>query len=229
MTWEIKQSINFYLEEFQPPKIPKDLRYLLMGAAIHACLAVILMVGLVINLFWQEHRLKGITERQSVIEQQVANIERERPPLKQDEGLVNQRADLRSDLESSQRILHYLTQQELDSSISFTDMVFQLGEQDVNGVWLKSFAFYEEGSHINIEGYTDDPAKISRYVSELLARTEFRKRAFRHVDVRKEEDSRWLVFNLDSRPAEKGQQDTRPASAKMTSADLIKRAREGML
>ena len=138
---------------------------ILIGAGLHVGVAVVVLFGLVINWHWQGHRLEGMQERQAIVEQQVANIESERPPLKLDDApLVAQRAKLREDLESSQRILRYLTQQELDSSTSFTTMVKELGDQDVRGVWLKSFAFYDEGRHINISGFTDDPAKISRYV-----------------------------------------------------------------
>ena len=127
MSWEIKQRVNFYLDEFQPPKIPDDLKMILIGAGLHVGIAVVVLLGLVINWYWQGHRLEGMQERQAIVEQQVANIESERPPLKLDDALVAQRAKLREDLESSQRILRYLTQQELDSSTSFTTMVKELG------------------------------------------------------------------------------------------------------
>lgn len=228
MSWEIKQRVNFYLDEFQPPKIPDDLKMILIGAGLHVGIAVVVLLGLVINWYWQGHRLEGMQERQAIVEQQVANIESERPPLKLDDALVAQRAKLREDLESSQRILRYLTQQELDSSTSFTTMVKELGDQDVRGVWLKSFAFYDEGRHINISGFTDDPAKISRYVSDLLKRSGFSEQAFRFVDVRKQEDSRWLTFKLDTRPREK-EKPAEPRNAALTSAELMRRAREGVL
>ncbi len=228
MSWEIKQRANFYLEEFQPPKIPDDLRAILIGAGLHVGIAVIALLGLVINWHWQGHRLQGMLERQTIVEQQVANIESERPPLKLNDALVAQRTKLREDLESSQRILRYLTQQELDSSTSFTTMVKELGDQDVRGVWLKSFAFYDEGRHINISGYTDDPAKISRYVSDLLKRSGFSEQAFRYVDVRKEEESRWLTFRLDTRPREK-EKTSEPRNAAMTSAEVLRRVREDTL
>ena len=92
MSWEIKQRANFYLEEFQPPKIPGDLRAILIGAGLHVGIAVITLFGLVINWHWQGHRLEGMIERQAIVEQQVANIESERPPLKLNDALVAQRS-----------------------------------------------------------------------------------------------------------------------------------------
>ena len=56
MTWEIKQRVNFYLEEFQPPKIPNDLRQLIISVIGHAVIAMVVLVGLSINWYWQALR-----------------------------------------------------------------------------------------------------------------------------------------------------------------------------
>lgn len=227
MNWQVKQRVNFYLDEFQPPRIPADLNRLLIGAVVHGVLFLLVLVGLVINWYYQGNRLMHISREQSSVEQQVANIERERPPLLLDEQLVAERDRTRRNLESSQRILRFLSQQELSSSYSFTSMVEQLGEQNINGVWLNRFAFYDEGKQINIEGYTDDPAKVSRYVTTLLARSSYEQHAFRFVDVHKTEGKPWLSFRLDTRPEDK------PAAAAgspaLTSNEVMRRAREGRL
>jgi hypothetical protein len=228
MTWEIKQRVNFYLEEFQPPKIPNDLRQLIISVIGHAVIAMVVLVGLSINWYWQGLRMEKVAAQQVVVESQVNNIERERPPLKINQELTKQRDDMRADLDSSQRILRYLTQQELSSSDSFTTLVTGLGEQDVAGVWLSRFSFFRDGKHINLEGYTDDPAKVSKYVSSLLQREGFEDHAFRFVDIYKQEDSAWLSFKLDSRPQEVTK-DSGNKTATITSKELMRQAREGRL
>jgi hypothetical protein len=228
MTWEIKQRVNFYLEEFQPPKIPNDLRQLIISVIGHAVIAMVVLVGLSINWYWQGLRMEKVAAQQVVVESQVNNIERERPPLKINQELTKQRDDMRADLDSSQRILRYLTQQELSSSDSFTTLVTGLGEQDVAGVWLSRFSFFRDGKHINLEGYTDDPAKVSKYVSSLLQRDGFEDHAFRFVDIYKQEDSAWLSFKLDSRPQEVTK-DSGNKTATITSKELMRQAREGRL
>lgn len=228
MTWEIKQRVNFYLEEFQPPKIPNDLRQLIISVIGHAVIAMVVLVGLSINWYWQGLRMEKVAAQQVVVESQVNNIERERPPLKINQELTKQRDDMRADLDSSQRILRYLTQQELSSSDSFTTLVTGLGEQDIAGVWLSRFSFFRDGKHINLEGYTDDPAKVSKYVSSLLQRDGFEDHAFRFVDIYKQEDSAWLSFKLDSRPQEVTK-DSGNKTATITSKELMRQAREGRL
>jgi hypothetical protein len=228
MTWEIKQRVNFYLEEFQPPKIPNDLRQLIITVIAHTLIAIVVLVGLSINWYWQGLRMGSVAAQQVEVESQVNNIERERPPLKINQELTKQRDDMRADLDSSQRILRYLTQQELSSSDSFTTLVTGLGEQDIAGVWLKRFAFYREGKHISLEGSTDDPAKVSKYVSSLLKRDGFEDHAFRFVDIYKKEVSAWLSFKLDSRPQEVTK-DSGNKTATITSKELMRQAREGRL
>jgi len=225
MNWQVKQRVDFYLEEFQPPRIPADLERMLIGAAVHGILFAVVLVGLVINWYYQGARLADMTAAQSRVEQQVANIERERPPLHLNEELVRERDKARRDLESSQKILRFLTQQDIKSSVSFTSMVEQLGEQDIRGVWLKRFSFFNEGRDINIEGYTDDPAKVSRYVSALLNRSGYENQAFRFVDVHKTEDKPWLTFRLDTRP----ERPASPTNQALTSGEIMRRAREGRL
>lgn len=230
MTWEIKQRVNFYLEEFQPPKVPKDLRVLIIGAIAHTIVAFVVIIGLTINWYWQGYRLDNVVLQQGEVERKVSNIERERPPLKVDQKLTAQRDEMRADLDSSQRILRYLTQQELNSSHSFTKLVENLGEQDVRGVWLKRFTFFNEGSHISLEGYTDDPAKVSRYAATLLNRPGFSEHAFRFVDIYKTEDSAWLSFKLDSRPKlESAETLASSKQTAITSKDIMRKAREGRL
>ena len=45
----------------------------------------------------------------------------------------------------------------------------------------------------------DDPAKISKYVSTLVEKSAYQRRAFRYIDVQKEDDKQWLRFQLDTR------------------------------
>lgn len=228
MTWVIKQRINFYLDEFRPPKIPDDLRRLLIGIAVHAVVAVLLLLGVIVNWYWQELRLSEVVDLQAAVELDVKNIEQERPPLKLDQALVTQRNEMRQELESSQRILRYLTQRELSSSHSFTTLVAGLGEQKLPGVWLKRFSFFRDGEEMSIEGYTYDPAQVSKYASTLLARDGYTERAFRFVDIRKVKDEDWLSFKLDSRQLEVNSEKA-TKKVVVTSNELMRNAREGRL
>ena len=91
MSWEVKQSIDFYLDEFKPPRLPDDLKFILVGVGLHAVFAVVLIGGLLINGYVQSAYFQRISMKQSDVERQVSNIENERPSLQLDPALVAER------------------------------------------------------------------------------------------------------------------------------------------
>tara|TARA_R110001583_G_scaffold130242_1_gene282008 strand:+ start:936 stop:1586 length:651 start_codon:yes stop_codon:yes gene_type:complete len=199
MSWQIKQNLNFYIEEFQPPKIPRELRLMITSAAVHVMAMVVIAIGLMSFWFWQGSELKNAQEQQRFLEKKIVEIQALRPPLVVDARLAEQRDLARRQLEGGQKVLRYLTQQQLEEGQSFTQLVSQLGDQNVKGVWLNQFSISDQGRHIGLQGYVDDPAKISKYVSTLVEKSAYQRRAFRYIDVQKEDDKQWLRFQLDTR------------------------------
>lgn len=199
MSWEIKQHVDFYLDDFKPPRLPEDLRFIVVGLGIHGIFAVLLIAGLIINGYLQSEFLQQVTTEQNLVENEVANLENERPSLQQDEALVAERDKAGNNLESSRRILQYLTQQDVGESHSFRSLVGGLSEQKVSGVWLSGFRFAEEGQHIRITGHAYDPVNVSGYAGQLLDKTAYQGRSFRFIQVNKEEDKSYLTFTLDTK------------------------------
>lgn len=198
MSWQVKQQINFYTDEFRPPHLPEDIARLLLQ--LGANLGVVLLLLLIIFLFslWQKSHFEDASQRQSFLQNKLEEVKAARPPLVVDEGLKASKKKAQDDLVSSQKILRYLTQGQLEESKSFTTLVEQLGEQDVKGVWLQSFSIDQQGTHIALQGYVDDPVKLSPYVASLVQRSAYQDKAFRYIDVKKAENTRWLKFELDT-------------------------------
>lgn len=198
MSWEIKQHIDFYLDDFKPPRLPEDLRFIVVGLGIHATFALLLIGGLVINSYAQSAYLQQVTQEQAQVENEVANLETERPSLELDEALVAERDKAGNNLESSRRILQYLTQQDVGQSYSFRSLVGGLTEQTVSGVWLSGFRFSEEGQQIRLTGHAYDPKKVSGYAGQLLDKAAYQGRSFRFIQVNKTEGESYLTFTLDT-------------------------------
>ncbi len=219
MTWEVKQRIDFYLDEFKPPRIPDDLKFIVTGLAIHGAFAVLLIAGLLVNGYIQQGYLDKMVQRQSAVEAQVANIENERPSMQLDADLVAERDTAANNLESSRRILQYLTQQDVGQSQSFRGLVNGLENQQVSGVWLSGFRFSDEGRHIRIKGHAVNPVNVSGYAEDLLDQESYQGRSFRLIQVSKEEDQPYLTFVLDTR--NKDDKET-PASKPSLTSKAIK-------
>ena len=207
MSWQVKQQINFYTDEFRPPQLPDDIARLLLQLAGSAAVALVLALIVFGFSVWQGKSLDSAREQQTFLQQQLEQEKASRPPLSIDSGLQQQKEVAEAKLRSGEKILRYLTQGQLEESYSFTSMVEQLGDQDVKGVWLQSFAIEEQGARVSLAGYVDDPAKLSPYISSLVQRSAYRNKAFRFIDLQKNKANSWLKFELDTRAREKEEKD----------------------
>jgi hypothetical protein len=197
MSWQIQQRVNFYIEEFRPPALPQNIRRLLLQLAASAALMLLLTLLLLAYLQWQQHEQ---LQESRQIEQLSAQLETEiarHPPLVADSGLQLQVEQARLQLAASQKILFYLGREQLQQSQSVTPLVAQLGEQQVSGVWLQGFRVSDAGQQVRLQGFVDEPEKLSRYVVELLQRSAYRGKSFSQIDVQRS-GQRWLSFLLDT-------------------------------
>lgn len=197
MSWTIKQRIDFYLPEFRPPVLPRRIRLLLLGLLLHA--VILLLVVLLLHAVdrYEQRSLAALKAQQPSVQQAITEQRALRPPLVEDEQLLQQRQQAREQLQSAQSVLMYLSRQQLQDSRSLTPLVMQLAEQDIAGIWLTEFSIAQQGRAIALHGYVDQPAKISRYVSTLLSRPAYQGRVFRVVDVQQSEQD-WMTFELNS-------------------------------
>lgn len=202
MSWLIKQRINFYTDEFKPPQLPGDIARLLVISAVLVSLMLVTFVGFLSYASWQGEILDNARQQQMFLQQQLETIKVERPPLTTDSSLEQQEQLQQQRLMANQKVLRYLTQGHLEQSHSFTPMVEQLGEQDIKGVWLQRFTIKEQGERIGLSGYVDNPAKLSPYIASLVRRSAYKSRAFRFIDLQKNDANNWLKFELDTRARE---------------------------
>lgn len=197
MTWQIQQRVNFYIEEFRPPALPQNIRRLLLQLAASAALMLLLTLLLLGYLQWLHYQQQQENQRFELLSSQLQEEIARHPPLVADSGLQQQLEQARMQLAASQKILFYLGREQLQQSQSFTPLIAQLGEQQVRGVWLQGFRVSDAGQQVRLEGFVDEPEKLSRYVTELLQRSAYSGKSFSQIDVRRS-GQRWLSFVLDT-------------------------------
>lgn len=198
MNWQVKQQINFYTEAFQPPQLPRDIAYVLLGLSLNIVLMLTLAFASWIYVKWEEKQLAAIQQQELFLQQQIEQVMASRPTLEVDSALEQRKLQAEENLSSSRKILSYLTQGHLQQSHSYSSKVAQLGEQKIDGVWLQRFLIADQGQQVILEGFLDDPAKLSPYISTLVQRPAYQDIAFRFVDIQKPEEQRWLSFVLDT-------------------------------
>ncbi|MCA6064250.1 hypothetical protein [Thalassolituus marinus] len=197
MSWQLKQRVNFFTDDFRPPKMPEDIRFLLTGlvltfAALSAC-ALLLLVGRV----WQESVLTSEQQERLRLQQLIAEEMQRLPPLVVDPQLEQQLKAAQDHLQNSQRVLAYLSREGQSQRTSFTALVTQLGQAESEGVWLSAFSLLDGGHNIELRGFVKEARQLSPYIEALTAQPAFQGRAFRQVDV--SEENQHLQFYLDTR------------------------------
>jgi len=197
MTWQIRQRVNFYLEEFRPPALPRDIRQLLLQLGLTAVLLLVVALVLLGYSRWLQHEQQQINQFTQNLTRQLEDEMARHPPLVVDNGLQQQLEQARRQLADSQKILLYLGREQLQQSQSFTPLIAQLGEQQVRGVWLQGFSVRGGGQQVQLRGFVDEPEKLSRYVVELLQRSAYAGKSFSQIDIQRSEQ-RWLSFVLDT-------------------------------
>ncbi|WP_430461573.1 PilN domain-containing protein [Thalassolituus sp. LLYu03] len=213
MSWNVRQRINFYTQEFRPPTLAAEV------VLLQRQLLLVLMLGLgaTVALFAARAWLDGrVSTEQALTHKLAALIAEEqsrRPPVVVDAQLQNQLEDARRRLENSQRVLTYLSREGGEQKMSFSPLVSQLGQVGVAGVWLTGFTLSERGQQVALRGNAQKASQISAYIGALAQQEAYAALAFRQVDIQENSQTRWLSFRLDTRP-----QPLAPGAAQASSA-----------
>jgi len=211
MSWQIHQHINFYTDEFRPPSLPQDIRRLLVQMGVAAGVAVLAVVLLLMAEQWSGYELQQGRQQQLSLQQQIATEQLRYPPLVLDPQLQKQLSSARSTLQNSQRVLTYLSQENIGERISLTPLVAQLGDVQSDGIWLSGFSLFNRGEQVELRGYAQQAAQISPYIAALAEQPAYAGKAFRQVDLQQADGQPYLIFRLDSRQA--GAADARAVAA----------------
>ncbi len=197
MSWQLKQRVNFFTDDFRPPKMPEDIRFLLTGLVLtfvaFAAFALLLLVGRV----WQESVHTAEQQERLRLQQMIADEMQRLPPMVIDPQLEQQLKSAQDHLQNSQKVLTYLSREGQSQRSSFTALVTQLGQVESEGVWLSAFSLLDGGRNIELRGFVKEARQLSPYIEALTAQPAFQGRAFRQVDV--SEENQHLQFYLDTR------------------------------
>lgn len=200
MSREIRQRINFYTGEFRPPAMPADIRRLLNQLLLSALAALLLTLLLFGGQRWAVYQTQTLSAAGAELQQQLLHEKSRLPPLTPDAQLQSQVESLRAGVQNSQRVLTYLSQENIGEQASFTPLVAQLADVNNDNIWLSGFSLFDRGSNIELRGYVRQAQQISPYIATLVAQPAYRQRAFRQIDLNEVDGKSWLMFRLDTRP-----------------------------
>ena len=207
MSWQGKQSINFYTDEFRPPELPAEIRLLFRYGAAGLGSALLLTLLLVLSDVWFARQLTQTRQAVADMNARLEQEQRRMPPLTLDPALESQRVQAEANLHNSQRVLNYLSQQNIEERISFTPLLRDLEKVSVDGVWLTGVSVFHGGQHLQLRGHTSQASRLSPYIARLTSQPAYIRRGFRRIHVTSPGENassrhqRAMTFVLDTRAA----------------------------
>lgn len=180
---QVKHSINLYLPRFRPAQLSPAIQRL-----ITLCLTVlsgllVLSVGLLLSNEYFANQLELAKQEQTRLSKELNIVVSQLPNAVVDKNLQNQIAREEKRLARQRRVISFLRQDSISESSSFTSLVEQLAQQNLNGIWLKRFEVINQGKDIQLYGYSKGPEKVSSYLSVLGTQPAYKGRAFKQINI----------------------------------------------
>ena len=183
------QQINLYRPIFRKQeKKFSALAMLQAGAAIAVGIAII--YGL---LWWQvrdlRQELRQTDARLAASTKRLDDATRQFGPGAKSKLLEDQVADLEKQIAARLRVRDLLGRGLFSNTTGYSDFFVAFARQHISGIWLTGFDITGAGENMRLQGRTNDPALVPRYVQRLSAEQALAGKEFQ-------------VFTL-SRPPEK--------------------------
>lgn len=193
---EVKQSINLYLPRFQPAKLSKEVKRLmiLLTSVVMFSLFLTMMSFFYVSFYEGE---KSRAEQEKVeldiaLKKAVAQI----PSKTKDQGLVRQIDSKDKMLGKKQQVIEYLYRDTINEGESFTKLVSQLSDKKLRSVWLSKIEVLNKGKDIQLSGYAKEADQVSEYIELLGEKESYQGRGFNKIEISKFE--RWNQFIIST-------------------------------
>lgn len=194
---EVKQSIDLYLPRFRPLELSPAMKQLLHLSLFGLVAVVFFSILLFVIKLYLEEQLAQAKEQQVKLDSELSLVISQVPNIAIDKDLQNQISREEKLLDKQRMVVSFLRQDSISDSRSFTPLVEQLARQNVKGIWLSKFEVINQGKDIQLFGYAKTPEQVSRYLVSLGTQPAYQGRAFKQINVVREENS-WSKFFLST-------------------------------
>ena len=196
----MKQTINFYQDEFRKPKVVFPASYMVLILA--ASMLLILAGGgyqywSVWSIGKKVEQLKVANHTQSSrIEERKAALEL----VKTDPQLEAKLQQLNNKNLDKRRLSSYINRMGLDTGRSISQFYKALTRNDMKGVWLNNIVLYGHGKDVSLTGMSHKASDVPVYIGQLKSDPVFNGLSFRSLTVKKSDKfPRYTEFQVDSR------------------------------
>lgn len=192
------QQINLYQGQDRKARPP----FAAVRIAQALAVALVLLVSATGLLHWQKTRQSAqIVQLRADLEQQkqqIAALEVQFPPPKEDPTLVAAVGRLEQELGAKTRFVENFGSGQLGNAEGFSAGLTALARHPLEGLWLREMHFQGDG-RVALLGSTVDAARVPALVSALTREPVFLGRQFRTLSIKRDDKAGGhLQFSLQS-------------------------------
>jgi len=196
----VKQSINFYQEEFRKPEIKLPARQLLQ--VIAGVLLLVTIAG--VYQYWLlgdlTHSIEKAVAKNILLENSIVERKKALELVKTDPKLEVKLAQLKTKNIDKRRLASYINKMGLDNENSVTRFYKALSENEISGLWLSKIILYKHASDIALEGMTRNASDVPIYIENMKEKPVFGGVSFHTIQLKKSEELPFYTeFYIDSR------------------------------
>jgi Tfp pilus assembly protein PilN len=199
----VSQQVNLYRPIFR--KQEKKFSALAMFQA--GMLMLLGVVVLYMVLLWQVNSTRkelARTEKQHAeVSARLQDVTQKFGPKTPTQTLVDRVAKLEQDIAVRQRIHVALKRDLFTNTRGYSDYFLAFARQHVAGVWLTGFSITGAGEDMKLQGRTNDPVQVPRYVQRLSAERSLAGKEFQ-LFVLKRDKGQYSDFTFQAVPTKDG-------------------------
>ena len=140
---------------------------------------------------WTVSRLSGdvavLEAQQAQAQAQFEKLSREVAATRDDQGLKSELTRAEADLKARQQLLVWLGENEQERQLGFSAHIKGLARQHRGDLWLDGIALNQGGRIVTLQGGSDDPAAVVRYLRRLGQEPAFAGLEFHTVSIARPE------------------------------------------
>ena len=198
---DVKQRINLYLPRFRPAQLSEEVKRLFISVA---GVFGVMLISILILLFMNsaiEKELQAGKQKKIELNEALVRAISQIPNVTADANLIHRIKREKVVIKKKNQVIEYLYKDTISERENFTDLVDQLSQQEVKGIWLERFEILNRGQDIQLFGYAKTPKQVSKYIQMLGSQEAYAGRNFQQIQITKSKRG-WNKFYISTLTAE---------------------------
>lgn len=202
----MKQEINLFKVEKKKEIILSFKKMLKVMSAFFGIMVLISIYD-AYDYYGNQKILNELQKKQREFNKQLLAVGEKLPPQQTRDQIIAENKKLESDLEARKEILSTLTMLQSTRTMGFSNYLIALAAESFAGLWLTRFKLRGDGSYILLEGDTQRPEYVPRFLEGLSKESIFKGKSFQVFNLKADKAKELTHFVVETKmlPKIKGQ------------------------